>query len=110
VILGKTNENEIIVRAGLEPDDNIYLVPPDGAADYQIEALDTAVVNHFRRLDEEAKGQPEEEEEELTPEELREKLMNMTQEERMKYIQEHPELMQKMGGGKGRRPGGGGRK
>ncbi len=31
VILGKPNENEIIIRAGLEQGDDIYLVPPDGA-------------------------------------------------------------------------------
>jgi hypothetical protein len=40
-------------------------------------------------------------------------LMNMTQEERMKYIQENPEVMQKLGGPGGKRSGGrpgGGRK
>ena len=107
VILGKSNENEIIVRAGLEEGDDIYLVPPEGASDYSIIPLDTAIVNHFMRLDEEKNGKKEEKKE-LTPEELREKLMNMTQEERMKFMQENPDLMKKMGGGQGRRPGGGG--
>ncbi len=106
VILGKANENEIIIRAGLEADDEIYLVPPEGAEEYTLVPLDTAVVNHFRRLDEAAKG-TQEKEPEMTPEELREMLMNMSQEERMKYIQEHPEVMQKMGRGKGGPPGGG---
>ena len=106
VILGKSNENEIIIRAGLEVGDDIYLVPPEGAPDYSIIPLDTAIVNHFLRLDEEKNGKKEEKKE-LTPEELREKLMNMTQEERMKFMQENPDLMQKMGGGQGRRPGGG---
>ncbi|MCK4569204.1 MAG: efflux RND transporter periplasmic adaptor subunit [Bacteroidales bacterium] len=109
VILGKSNENKIIICAGLDEGEDIYLVPPEGAAEYSINPLDTAIINHFKRLDEQEKGKPEKKEE-LSPEELREKLMNMTQEERMKYIQEHPELMQKMGGGQGRRPGGGGRK
>jgi multidrug resistance efflux pump len=104
VILGKANENEIIVRAGLEEDDEVYLVPPEGAEDYRLIPLDTAIVNHFRRLDEQEK-QPEEEKE-MTPEELREMLKNMSREERMKYIQEHPEVMQKMGAGQGKRPGG----
>ena len=107
VILGKSNENEIIIRAGLEKGDDIYLVPPEGAPDYRIIPLDTAIVNHFLRLDEEKNGKKEEKKE-LTPEELREKLMNMTQEERMKFMQENPDLMKKMGGGQGRRPGGGG--
>lgn len=109
IILGKSNENEIIIRAGLEENDEVYLMPPEGASDYSLSALDTAIVNHFKRIDEASKRKAPEEEKELTPEELREKLMNMTQEERMKYIQDHPEIMQKMGAGKGsRRPGGGG--
>jgi hypothetical protein len=106
VVLGKSNENEIIIRAGLEKDDNIYLMPPEGADDWRLNKLDTAIVNHFKRLDELQNKVEPKKEEELSPEELREKLMNMTQEERMKYIKENPEVMQKMGGGKGRRPGG----
>jgi hypothetical protein len=111
VILGKSNENEIIIRAGLEEDSYVYLMPPEGAESWSLNLLDTAIVNQFKRLDAvEKNGGGKEEEEELSPEELREKLMNMTQEERMKYIKEHPELMQQMGGGKARRPGGGGGK
>ncbi|MEN8224181.1 MAG: HlyD family efflux transporter periplasmic adaptor subunit [Bacteroidota bacterium] len=106
VILGRSNENEIIIRAGLEEDDDIYLVPPEGADDYNLKVLDTAIINHFERLDAKENG-VKEEEKEPTPEELREMLKNMSQEERMKYMKEHPEAMQKMGGGKGRRPGGG---
>jgi len=106
IILGKSNENEIIVRAGLEKEDDIYLVPPEGAADYSILPLDTAIVNHFKRLDEAEKGKAPEEKE-MTPEELKEMLMNMSQEERMKYIQAHPEVMQKLGPPKGKRSGGG---
>ncbi len=112
VILGKTNENEIIIRAGLEEADNVYLVPPDGASDFNLVPLDTAIVNHYRRLDEQENGQ-EVTKEELTPEELREKLKNMTPEERMKFIQENPELMKKMmtaGGKQGMRPGGEGKR
>ncbi len=108
VILGKANENEIIIRAGLDEGDDIYLSPPEGAQEYSIVPLDTAIINHFKRLDEKAKGNPEEKKE-LTPEELREMMMNMTQEERMKFIQQNPDIMKKMGGGQGRKPGGGGR-
>ncbi|MDT8393329.1 MAG: HlyD family secretion protein [Bacteroidales bacterium] len=108
VILGKTNENEIIIRAGLEKGDNIYLVPPEGAQDFTLIELDTAIVNHFNRIDAAEKGNNSKgEEKELSPEELREKLKNMSQEERMKYIQEHPELLKQMEGLKGRKAGGG---
>ena len=107
VILGKSNENEIIIRAGLEEGQEIYLVPSEFADEYRIVPLDTAIVNHFARLDAE-KNNVKQEEPEMTPEEMREKLMNMTQEERMKFIQDNPDLMKKMGGGQGRRPGGGG--
>ena len=109
VILGKSNENEIIIRAGLEEGQEIYLVPSEFADEYRIVPLDTAIVNHFARLDAE-KNNVKQEEPEMTPEEMREKLMNMSQEERMKFMQENPDLMKKMGGGQGRRPGGGGRK
>jgi hypothetical protein len=107
VILGKSNENEIIIRAGLEEGQEIYLVPSEFAEEYRIVPLDTAIINHFARLDAE-KNNVKQEEPEMTPEEMREKLMNMSQEERMKFIQENPDLMKKMGGGQGRRPGGGG--
>ncbi len=106
VILSKSNENEIIIRAGLKKGDDVYLVPPEGAIEYDVTPLDTAIVNHFKRLDQKDKGKAPKKEE-MTPEELREMLMNMTQEERMKYMKDHPEVMQKMGGGSGKRPGGG---
>ena len=106
VILGKSNENEIIIRAGLGSEDEVYLVAPEGASEYRVEALDTAIINHFIRLDEEEKG-TKEEKEELTPEEIREKFMNMTQEEKMQFMKDNPDLMKKMGSGQGRRPGGG---
>jgi hypothetical protein len=107
VILGKSNENEIIIRAGLEEGQEIYLVPSEFADEYSIVPLDTAIINHFARLDAE-KNNVKQEEPELTPEEMRQKLMNMSQEERQKFIQDNPDLMKKMGGGQGRRPGGGG--
>jgi len=106
VILGKTNENEIIIRAGLEEGDEIYLIPPEGATDYDVKVLDTAIINRFKRLDAKEKG-TQEEEKELTPEEIREMMKDMTQEERMQFMKDNPDLMKKMGGGQGRRPGGG---
>ena len=51
VILGKTNENEIIVRAGLDEGDEIYLVAPETAEEWRLYPLDTAVINNIRRQD-----------------------------------------------------------
>jgi HlyD family secretion protein len=110
VILGKTNENEIIIRAGLKENDMVYLVPPESADDYRLVPLDTAIVNHFRRLDEKEEVK-QEKPEELTPEEVMEMTKDMTPEERMKFFQENPALIEKMGKspgqGQGRRQGGG---
>ena len=59
VITGKSNENEIIIKAGLEEDEKIYLAPPINAENYRLTTLDTAIVNKFKRLDEIPKKEPE---------------------------------------------------
>lgn len=51
IVTGKSNENEIIVRAGLEDIDEVYLMPPEGAEDFRWNYLDTAIVNKFKRED-----------------------------------------------------------
>jgi multidrug efflux pump subunit AcrA (membrane-fusion protein) len=47
VIVGKTNENEIIINAGLEKDDDIYIVPPEGYESYRIHKLPDEVIKQF---------------------------------------------------------------
>jgi len=47
VIVGKTNENEIIIRAGLKKDDEIYLAPPEGYESFRIENLPDDVIKKF---------------------------------------------------------------
>ncbi len=51
VITGKSNENEIVIRAGLEDIDEIYLIPPEDAEDFRWNYLDSAIVNKFMRED-----------------------------------------------------------
>ncbi len=51
VIVGKSNENEIIIRAGLKEDDQIHLIPPENAEDYKMVMIDTAIVNEIIRQD-----------------------------------------------------------
>ncbi len=59
VITGKSNENEIIIRAGLEKDEKIFLAAPENANDYKLSTLDTSIVNKFKRLDEIPEKKPE---------------------------------------------------
>jgi len=51
VVTGKSNENEIVIRAGLDDIDEIYLIPPEGADNFRWNYLDSAIVNKFIRED-----------------------------------------------------------
>lgn len=48
VIVGKSNENEIIIKAGLEEDDDIYLVPPEGYNDFRLNTLSAEIIQQFK--------------------------------------------------------------
>jgi HlyD family secretion protein len=58
VILGPSNENEVIVKAGLEKEENIFLVPPSDAENGKLVKLDQEVIDKFRK-EEALKMQPE---------------------------------------------------
>jgi multidrug efflux pump subunit AcrA (membrane-fusion protein) len=58
VILGKSNENEIIVRAGLEEGDEVYLAPPEDGETYRLVELDHELVEKFRKENEDAQKKP----------------------------------------------------
>jgi len=47
VILGASNENEVIVRTGLEEGEDIYLVPPADAENYRLIRLDKDIVEKY---------------------------------------------------------------
>jgi len=49
IIVGKSNENEIIVKAGLEEDDKIYLIPPENAEDYRLDALEPEIIEKYSK-------------------------------------------------------------
>lgn len=49
VILGPSNENEVIIRAGLEEGEEVYLVPPAEAEKNKLIRLDPAVIEKFRQ-------------------------------------------------------------
>jgi len=49
VIPGRSNESEIIILAGLEAGDEIYLVPPKSAEEWSIKYLDEEIVEQFSK-------------------------------------------------------------
>ncbi len=49
VIPGKSNDNDIIIEAGLEPGDEIYLVPPDDYKSWDLEPLSEKVLREYKR-------------------------------------------------------------
>ena len=51
VILGPSNENEVIIRAGLVAGEEIYLVPPSDAENSRLIRLDPGVISKFRHED-----------------------------------------------------------
>ena len=48
VILGPSNENEVIIRAGLEEGEEVYLVPPADAEESRMIKLDREIIDKFR--------------------------------------------------------------
>lgn len=48
VVLGPSNENEVVVIAGLEAGEDIYLVPPSDAENYKLIRLDAEVIEKLR--------------------------------------------------------------
>lgn len=48
VIPGKSNETDIVIKAGLEEDDEVYLIPPEDAETWPIRFLDEATIERFK--------------------------------------------------------------
>ncbi|MBM3403617.1 MAG: HlyD family efflux transporter periplasmic adaptor subunit [Bacteroidetes bacterium] len=49
VITGETNENEIIIRAGMEEGDEVMLVPPEDEDKMKIQQLDKTIIEKFKK-------------------------------------------------------------
>jgi multidrug efflux pump subunit AcrA (membrane-fusion protein) len=49
VITGPSNENEVIIRAGLEEGEEVYLVPPTDAESSRLVMLDKETLDKFRK-------------------------------------------------------------
>jgi len=48
VIVGQSNDNEIVIRAGLEEGDEVLLVPPEKAEKISLEALPREIINKYK--------------------------------------------------------------
>ena len=55
VIVGKSNENEIIIRYGLEKGDDVFLLPPEGYQELKLVPLDEDILAKVREEEVEAK-------------------------------------------------------
>jgi multidrug efflux pump subunit AcrA (membrane-fusion protein) len=49
VIVGKSNENEIIIRYGLDEGDDLYLLPPEGYEEFRLVPLSDDILASIRR-------------------------------------------------------------
>jgi len=49
VIVDRSNENEIIVKEGLEEGEKVHLLPPENLDDFRMSLLDTSIVNRYKR-------------------------------------------------------------
>jgi multidrug efflux pump subunit AcrA (membrane-fusion protein) len=51
VITGESNENEIIIRAGVRENEQLYLVPPENSENFTLVSLDPNIVDRFKKED-----------------------------------------------------------
>jgi HlyD family secretion protein len=54
VIPGKSNENEIIIRAGLDSEDKVRLIPPENPESFKLQTLSEEQITRLREEDEKA--------------------------------------------------------
>ncbi len=48
VVVGKSNDTEVIIRAGLDEGDKVYLIPPEGYQDFKLVRLSDDILKVFR--------------------------------------------------------------
>lgn len=75
VIVGTTNENEIIIKEGLDKDDEVYLIPPDKFEEFRLSRLDDEIIDKYKEKEKEviAEEVKEPEEKELNEEGMQKK-------------------------------------
>jgi hypothetical protein len=48
VITGKSNDNDIVILAGVQKGEKVYLVPPQGAENWSLKKLPEELINKFK--------------------------------------------------------------
>jgi len=48
VVVGKSNDTEVVIRAGLDEGDKVYLIPPEGYQDFKLVRLNDDILKVFR--------------------------------------------------------------
>jgi hypothetical protein len=48
VITGKSNDNDIVILAGVDRDEEIYLVPPAGSEDWKLKKLPAEIIDKYK--------------------------------------------------------------
>ena len=49
VVVGKSNENEIIILEGLDDGDEVYLLPPEGYEDFRLRSIEAEVLKKYEK-------------------------------------------------------------
>ena len=58
IIPGISNENEIIIEAGLEEGDELYLLPPEGFVDFKLSMLSEDIIEQYKNPEKQDKPEP----------------------------------------------------
>jgi hypothetical protein len=80
VIPGITNDNEVIIHAGVETGDEVMLLPPENPESYRLVMLDPEIIEKYKK--EEQLAQKEEKPAEEDEGDWRKKWENATPEQR----------------------------
>jgi multidrug efflux pump subunit AcrA (membrane-fusion protein) len=62
IILGQSNENEVVIKEGLEEGEMVYLVPPSDAEDSRLVKLDPEIIERIKAEEEESRQKAKERE------------------------------------------------
>jgi len=99
VITGASNDNEIIIRAGLEQGDEAMLTAPDNPESYNFTFIDTEIIEKLRLEDEKNKAQKQVQAKDPDQEQFKEMMKNMSKED-LEKMRKNGDFKRKGGGRK----------
>jgi len=98
VILGPSNENEVVIKEGLKEGEMVYLVPPSDAESYRLVGLDPEILARYKAEEERSRQKAPEENPDTD-----EKKMEMTP-EMFEKMRKEGKIQMKPGQKPGRKP------